>query len=831
MKFGLLLIFCLLSLKVTANKSIAIANLSKNEKNCKSLRSTMEILPAYKPVNIKISGMFKKKITRQMKSFREIILELMETIDYESDEMKDEVVSKIAELRNLKENYYEVYLLEKQVVDSDENHKKKLIEKEKKALSKTLSKLQDKQVDYEEEIESLYNEVVEFAEKEKNDDSENSFSSRMNVFRELKSGLTEAKIFFYDDDDTINFYLFIEKHFPGDKDMLRYSEKLAELAKNQTVLRQLKEAVNYYQTLSSFPKEFYVTDIEDKPDGSSMPDLISKQESNNTYKILASQEKETNKKMKKKIKNIEEVIKKKMKKMRSELKNNKDYKLYLKNIRVLKEMRKDKIRNEQEIDDMITQVQKLEVKLGTLEVKQKSHFTLSQDSSEILQKKMYILDSYKNLLPESFHNKHYKETEDLVNETTLKYTKYFGFLEKQIAKQIYLLGKKLEITDQINEIELYIDEKLGKVFAEVQMLNQGYSCFTKAQISYGIFAMMKTNIIIKDTQFLTTFLQTLDYAFAKQFIIFNYSIFSNHDFVHDLLDSINDQKNHMTLLTKKLQHKFIDIYVNNFCLLLNLYKEYTEYGNKSEEENIKTIGIGRRIGRMLGITTEKLFGLSKDTMYNEYFAFVAAQLLQMIPFLGNIPFLTSALATILCYITDYIIDLLIKLFKQAVPIVKAFLKSMRPVFFFITTNDLMDLDYKKQLLEDEEDDNDKDIMGSLDIKVDTIETAYFDILEAEQQIENNIDEALIFKNDFIILEKALITDKNDWVSISELQEENVLSENVISQIKKLKEEDVIENDREDDDIQVDHENLQSIDSNRLNEKTDIHERKRRLVVL
>jgi hypothetical protein len=50
-------------------------------------------------------------------------------------------------------------------------------------------------------------------------------------------------------------------------------------------------------------------------------------------------------------------------------------------------------------------------------------------------------------------------------------------------------------------------------------------------ISYIIFGLVKTNAIINESAFLTGFFSVIEYIKAKEFIVFNYSLFTNTEFL------------------------------------------------------------------------------------------------------------------------------------------------------------------------------------------------------------------------------------------------------------------------------------------------------------
>lgn len=84
------------------------------------------------------------------------------------------------------------------------------------------------------------------------------------------------------------------------------------------------------------------------------------------------------------------------------------------------------------------------------------------------------------------------------------------------------LQAKLNLVKSINQKEIIIDKMLGKEFAELQKMKNGFSCFTRSGLSFHIFTMIKTNIIINETEFFESFLISLNKKQRDEFIIFNY---------------------------------------------------------------------------------------------------------------------------------------------------------------------------------------------------------------------------------------------------------------------------------------------------------------------
>lgn len=86
----------------------------------------------------------------------------------------------------------------------------------------------------------------------------------------------------------------------------------------------------------------------------------------------------------------------------------------------------------------------------------------------------------------------------------------------------------------------------------------------------------------------------------------------------------------------------------------------TEYQIESEEKEIKKVPFFQRLLPILGVSLQKLFNLNKDSTYGMYFASIMQKLIIGIPIIGNIPFVATVLGTLLGYLVDYLLYLIVK---------------------------------------------------------------------------------------------------------------------------------------------------------------------------
>jgi hypothetical protein len=791
MKFLLNFLFILLSqhisslkldespFEVPRPKGILVGEINSKQGNCLVIRNIMEALPAYTPIKHGVVDYFSKGKVQNMKAFREIAMNVFKEIDYEDEEKRTTVKAKMDELVSLKTEYNEKFR-----DDIDLN-----IDEEEQEEANIKSQIAQIEIDIKNKKEDIDNflgsetdkmtKIIEFSRQSLEDNSRNSLKNTFAEYQYFKNYQAKAGIFFYDDEEIDDFRTFITTHFPKDnKKSLPKIDNLILKSKEQRTLKSVKEGMVFYDEVAMYRHK---TDQD-----TSRLFIIPDSQVSNAHKTVDDYLKNVKKEIQGDIKYLQGLIAGKMKDIKKVFKKNKTYQKYIQNIKTVKKIRKIISKYYEDLENFENSKDKLNQKLGNLAKDKDMNFTIAQDSIEGLQKKIKLLDTkaeiFDTRLITGYSDDFNKKILSIMEEFKLGY----NAIKKVSDEKLDAMILKIKLSVKIDELEKFFDIELGQIFAEIQNMDNGMRCFTKSQLSYIFFGMVKTNTIIKENDFLFSFLTKIPYLMAKEFIVFNYSIFANEEFIlsqrnkDDLIESLD-------LYRTEEQKSVITTYINNWSFLVNSYKDYTEYGTKSEGKKVKKAGLGSRLCRILGVTAQKFFNLSKDSGYNEYFATFAGELLKMIPFLGNVPFLTSILATVLAYLTEFIIDLIFKFFANAAPVIKSFMLKVGPVFGVLLNKEVYDLDYKKYLDEgvevDEEDDNET---AKITVNITDIEKEY--ISKIEEAENGDIEDLYLFDNSNLVIDPSKVRKAVVQEGLDRLEESGLLEENESLKYQQIKEQ-------------------------------------------
>lgn len=133
----------------------------------------------------------------------------------------------------------------------------------------------------------------------------------------------------------------------------------------------------------------------------------------------------------------------------------------------------------------------------------------------------------------------------------------------------------------------------------------------------------------------------------------------NSEYMNNILEN-KGYKGKLEDTINKYDTNFTNNFINFYSIMINMYKEMTEYQIESEEKEIKKVPFFQRLLPILGVSLQKLFNLNKDSTYGMYFASIMQKLIIGIPIIGNIPFVATVLGTLLGYLVDYLLYLIVK---------------------------------------------------------------------------------------------------------------------------------------------------------------------------
>ena len=279
-----------------------------------------------------------------------------------------------------------------------------------------------------------------------------------------------------------------------------------------------------------------------------------------------------------------------------------------------------------------------------------------------------------------------------MNETLNPVKQEFQGQNKKIKGYKNRLQRKLKLMEDISQIELFIDETLGKIFGQVQSLENEKRCFSTSQASSIVFTLVKMNSIIYEKNFLNTFLNTLSFNIAKEFMVFNYAIFTDQRYVANIINN-DDYIEGIQHYREERRKETIINYISNWSLVVNDFKDTTEYSTKKD-----TVSRLRRFGSLFrrGLTWiwKKVLGFKMDTLDNFFFSIFFRSLFASLP-----------TARIFSNLNDFITEIVGHWFGIIFEVIKQNKKSAKKIIWEKTKSNFLkiwnrnefDLDYTKYL--------------------------------------------------------------------------------------------------------------------------------------
>ena len=179
------------------------------------------------------------------------------------------------------------------------------------------------------------------------------------------------------------------------------------------------------------------------------------------------------------------------------------------------------------------------------------------------------------------------------------------------------------------------------------------------------------------------------------------------------------------------------VYSKNWSFLVNSYKEFTEFGIGNEDQEVKKVGIGQRMMVIFKSSIMKFLNFTKDVSLAEGISLLITQIMRMIPFIGNIPFLANILGTIFAYIAEYILSFIFQVSQNPEELVNEFLLKFKRVYRVFKKRPSISLDYKEELKDDRPNPGtlSTDEKATLKIEVTSIENTYLESLEVKKETD------------------------------------------------------------------------------------------------
>ena len=240
-----------------------------------------------------------------------------------------------------------------------------------------------------------------------------------------------------------------------------------------------------------------------------------------------------------------------------------------------------------------------------------------------------------------------------------RFNKFFTKEAEDLMITRERVEKQLNIAVEIDNIEGEIDFFLGSIISRTNSVEQNKGCFSLSQISYFVFLLFKTNVIAKQTRFLEGFFDQMDERLSKEFVVFNYMLFTPQDYVDDLLERYKSTYSVNAPMLEEEDRKsfFTKDYIMNYTIMINFYKDMTEFGAAST-------GVVQRssnfVKSLLNLAMTYLNG-NLDTIeekgMEKVVDFLTTVVTEAFSFLSVIPFaedlVKGALSTVLKLLLEY----------------------------------------------------------------------------------------------------------------------------------------------------------------------------------
>ena len=716
--------------------------ITRLQNNCLAIRFVLAALPTYAPAKESILNYFRKPPERNFKSFRKIMITILESIYYSKEDVEQgeregikRIKTLVDELAAAKEDYATNYLQVDEKKFQIEKEKIEKLEAEKEKISQQIQA--EKKMYMEEGYRKthLMSEIQGFSEEF----NSKGLTERVAQFLQLEEMENQILVAYQNPEVTEAFKEGLNQN--GLQSAATKIDSLVALDAQATQFKRLKELVELYEDVPSSVKEAL-------QGMDSAPTPIQHEVAVSDGDTLQKKIDALDAAIDKEVKAIQAEIVKKKDKLKAAVGNVSGYKEYYQNVERFKKLDMESIKRR--IDDLTEQDNALNEQIKLLELNSHLDFTLARDSQSKLEEKVETLKIEKERLAESDLGAFFQTTE---NNFTAIYNKYlpiftqFDFLEKSIE----FYSRKLEKIVLINSIEQEIDVRLGHIFAEVQYLPGDLRCFSIAHLSYIVFDLVKINAIVHEQEFLGSYLEGAGYLRAKEFIIYNYTLFVGPDFIKKQF-ALDDLKLNFGAEMQADQDLVKDLYIKNWCFLVSVYKEYTEFGTQSEDAELKKVkfNFSRRLLAMLGFDQLSLVGMAKGAMIVKLGGTLVGELIKMIPFIGNIPFLDSLLKYIFGKTVNLILNMIIKFTKNHAEQIEAFWNVFKKLFDRFRSPDIISADYRFYLNNPTEGEGlDPEEKAKLSVGADQIEQVYLNVLEEDIKArDSNVRKVFIFEKSF-----------------------------------------------------------------------------------
>ena len=708
-----------------------INKLSYQQKNCLMIRNIFAGLPTYAPVDSGFFSSFKKPVSGQNKSFREIALRIIEQYDFDPADEDDRagIQSHIQELRATKKEYFDRFQngtalnLEKEIYET-EKYSAKLSN-----LTAYLKELNTKNEQLISQFEMKLGELKSLVSQEDGEMGQikscfkeiqflNGVSSNLSMVAFDVTILNQVK----DQLQTSEFIDSIDSKF------LQKLDQNFKRGQEQMALKDLKQAVKMV--------------AEMKKHESANSNV--KQETKHFEKIEKKLGK-LEKQIEKDNKDISNFLNKKVQQATQKIKKNSVYKKYATMVGETLKLNQILTKSKQQYRVVKQEFKEYSSKKQQVEIKVEGSFTISKSTKEALKTNIDFLENKSQIyFEEDLESKNLFSDDKEFLKLFNMYKQTYQNQQEKVQEQLEMMKEKQRLILIINEKEQIVDQVLGKMFGRTQIFGDSVKCFTRARLSYIFFSLVKINVIIKEKHFLRSYLQELDYLIAKDFIVYNYQIFSQNSFI-ETQNKMDDFNYGLAQKMEKDRENLFENYIKNWAFFMMAYKEFTIFGTGDQNHDARQMRLGRRFMTVVGLSFKKIVLILKKTSVSLLMVEIWGEIIGMIPFIGSIPFLKDVLKTILAYMITLVIGIVMEQFKdksfEQLPKVS---QGFQKIFAALKKKPLYQLNYREYINEDQDLPEDAPTKATIDEDIRKLDHLYFDNMVKTEANDKNLNKNRIY---------------------------------------------------------------------------------------
>jgi hypothetical protein len=704
---------------------------TRNELLCMFVRRAMYSMPFYKPPEYKLHEMFKKK-QKGLNSYRNIGLKIVKNFWYtKTGDFDHQFFVKFEALKRL---YYHRYRLTINTENTIFKKETKTTEEELDRSREELSKLESKVLALESDIKTLHN-SIHF--------KVSGFSFRRMVvenfkkYREGTQRLNEVDVIYHfdrSDEEFITFRLFVAEIAKNKNQRIKQVDKLIKYQEIINKLNQVRNKLMGILYINSNPEllELSQEQVEEQSDLMEFFDEI--------LDVINEEIDIFEKKRDNWAKEIKGVINDYLKKIYKTLFKNKSYKKYVDEIKLIVKKKKD-------LNFLQEERNLIEARIDTLN----GILIQNQELNDNV-KNMIIPRNLKGLInAEIAEIKTFLSTDQIL-EQAMKVDPQWDLNIKMMREKhensldpmerLKELQNQLDLLELIEEMERKIDGFLGHVYRILMTQMNGLRCFSMSTLSYTIFAMIKTNIILHQKDFFRSFFNGMSHKKMTEFIIFNYRVFMNEGFMKDLTKQMRLKANSSQerVYFDDLRDTFVRVYTR----MMNMFKELTVYRNDDLQKYQKKVGFMDRIWQAMLDNYNIAWSSGKAVIKPLIVKSAIEECLKLIPILGNIQWLRKMIAGAMVWFLFYLIK---KYLKKLPGLIREVYVKVRHM---INAPDFVDLDWQMYINESLDYDNMlQDPNHNMQFGVHMFEKAYHTMLEESKEQYSNLDNFFIFKEHFL----------------------------------------------------------------------------------